>query len=117
VVEVTESVLLDDSDTTMRFLSQLNAIGVKLALDDFGTAFSSISYVRRFPFDHLKLDLSFTAELPEFNSIDVARRRDLAHGRFTHMRGIAEGIERIDQLEAFATSASNLARAISSRAP
>ena len=64
VVEVTESVLLDDSDTTMQFLSQLNDVGVKLALDDFGTAFSSISYVRRFPFDHLKLDISFTAELP-----------------------------------------------------
>jgi EAL domain-containing protein (putative c-di-GMP-specific phosphodiesterase class I) len=64
VVEVTESVLLDDSDTTMKFLSQLNDVGVRLALDDFGTAFSSISYVRRFPFDHLKLDISFTAELP-----------------------------------------------------
>jgi len=117
VVEVTESVLLDDSDTTMRFLSQLNAIGVKLALDDFGTAFSSISYVRRFPFDHLKLDLSFTAELP--NSIrSMLLVEEIWHMAVSlNMRGIAEGIERIDQLEAFATSASNLARAISSRAP
>ena len=100
VVEVTESVLLDDSDTTMRFLSQLNAIGVKLALDDFGTAFSSISYVRRFPFDHLKLDLSFTAELP--NSIrSMLLVEEIWHMAVSlNMRGIAEGIERIDQLEA-----------------
>jgi EAL domain-containing protein (putative c-di-GMP-specific phosphodiesterase class I) len=100
VVEVTESVLLDDSDTTMRFLSQLNDVGVKLALDDFGTAFSSISYVRRFPFDHLKLDLSFTAELP--NSIrSMLLVEEIWHmAESLNMVGIAEGIERPEQLEA-----------------
>jgi EAL domain-containing protein (putative c-di-GMP-specific phosphodiesterase class I) len=100
VVEITESVLLDDSDTTMKFLTRLNDIGVKLALDDFGTAFSSISYVRRFPFDHLKLDLSFTAELP--NSIrSMLLVEEIWHmAESLKMSGIAEGIERQDQLDA-----------------
>jgi EAL domain-containing protein (putative c-di-GMP-specific phosphodiesterase class I) len=100
VVEVTESVLLDDSDATLTFLSQLNNVGVKLALDDFGTAFSSISYVRRFPFDHLKLDISFTAELP--NSIrSMLLVEEIWHmADSLQMMGIAEGIERVEQLDA-----------------
>ena len=49
VVEITESVLLDDTEQTMDFLGRLKDLGVGLALDDFGTAFSSLSYVRRFP--------------------------------------------------------------------
>lgn len=64
VVEVTESVLVDDTEQTMNSLVQFKDLGVELSLDDFGTAFSSLSYVRRFPFDHLKLDILFTAELP-----------------------------------------------------
>jgi EAL domain-containing protein (putative c-di-GMP-specific phosphodiesterase class I) len=100
VVEITETVLLDDSDATMKFLTKLNEIGVRLALDDFGTAFSSISYVRRFPFDHLKLDLSFTAELP--NSIrSMLLVEEILHmAESLRMTGIAEGIERQDQLDA-----------------
>ncbi len=114
VVEITESVLLDDSDTTMKFLTQFNDIGVKLALDDFGTAFSSISYVRRFPFDHLKLDISFTAELP--NSIrSMLLVEEILHmAESLRMTGIAEGIERQDQLDACVKSDSTSARAISS---
>jgi EAL domain-containing protein (putative c-di-GMP-specific phosphodiesterase class I) len=100
VVEITESVLLDDSETTMTFLSKLNDMGVRLALDDFGTAFSSISYVRRFPFDYLKLDLSFTAELP--NSIrSMLLVEEIWHmAESLKMTGVAEGIERPEQLDA-----------------
>lgn len=100
VIEITESVLLDDTETTMNFLSKLNDIGVRLALDDFGTAFSSVSYIRRFPFDHLKLDISFTAE------ITSSVRSRLLVEEIWHMTdsmkmmGIAEGIERHDQLSA-----------------
>ena len=65
VLEVTESVPLEDNAQTMKFLGQLKHLGVGLALDDFGTAFSSLSYLRRFPFDRLKLDISFTSELPQ----------------------------------------------------
>ena len=98
-VEITESVLLDDSDATMGFLTRLKAIGVKLSLDDFGTAFSSISYVRRFPFDHLKLDQSFTAELP--SSIrSMLLVEEIGHmAASLNMTVIAEGIERSEQLD------------------
>jgi EAL domain-containing protein (putative c-di-GMP-specific phosphodiesterase class I) len=100
VVEVTESVLLDDSHGTSEFLVHLKDMGVGLALDDFGTAFSSISYLRRFPFDRLKLDMSFTAELPH------SKRSMLLSEEICHMAdsmamiGIAEGIERQEQLVA-----------------
>jgi EAL domain-containing protein (putative c-di-GMP-specific phosphodiesterase class I) len=100
VVEITESVLLDDTEATMTFLAKLNEIGVRLALDDFGTAFSSVSYIRRFPFDHLKLDISFTAE------ITSSVRSRLLVEEIWHMTdsmkmmGIAEGIEQAEQLSA-----------------
>ena len=100
VVEVTESVLLDDSAGTFEFLTRLKEIGVGLALDDFGTAFSSISYLRRFPFDCLKLDMSFTAELP--NSVrSMLLAEEICHmATSMEMVSVAEGIERQDQFEA-----------------
>jgi EAL domain-containing protein (putative c-di-GMP-specific phosphodiesterase class I) len=100
VVEVTESVLLDDSEETMSCLARLKVLGVGLALDDFGTAFSSLSYVRRFPFDHLKLDVSFTAELPhsERSMTLVTAIQNLVSS--VGMIGIAEGIERQEQADA-----------------
>ncbi|MGO9196986.1 MAG: EAL domain-containing protein [Acidimicrobiales bacterium] len=100
VVEVTESVLLDDTQQTTDFLVKMKELGVRLALDDFGTAFSSLSYVRRFPFDLLKIDISFTAELPH------SARAMLLVEAIHHlawsvgMIGIAEGIEREEQAAA-----------------
>jgi EAL domain-containing protein (putative c-di-GMP-specific phosphodiesterase class I) len=100
VIEITESVLLDDTEQTIVFLRQLKALGVGLALDDFGTAFSSLSYVRRFPFDHLKLDISFTSELPH-SSRSMQLCREICHlSRSMKMRSIAEGIELQEQAAA-----------------
>lgn len=65
VFELTETALLDDTPLIAENMRALKAVGVRLALDDFGTAFSSLSYLRRFPFDHVKIDTSFTAELPD----------------------------------------------------
>jgi len=100
VVEITESVLLDDTEQTMDFFSQLKGLGVGLALDDFGTAFSSLSYIRRFPFDHLKLDISFTSELP--HSIrSMLLVEEICHlATSMEMKSIAEGIERQEQADA-----------------
>ena len=97
VVEVTESVLLDDTEETMEFLNRLKQLGVGLALDDFGTAFSSLSYIRRFPFDHLKIDISFTAELPHSarSMLLVEAIHNMAWS--IGMTSIAEGIEREEQ--------------------
>jgi EAL domain-containing protein (putative c-di-GMP-specific phosphodiesterase class I) len=100
VVEVTESLLLDDTEKTMEFLMRLRDLGVGLALDDFGTAFSSLSYVRRFPFDHLKLDISFTAELPH-SVRTMLLVEEICHlATSMEMKTIAEGIERQEQAEA-----------------
>jgi EAL domain-containing protein (putative c-di-GMP-specific phosphodiesterase class I) len=100
VVEVTKSVLLDDTQQTMDFLTRLKGLGVGLALDDFGTAFSSLSYVRRFPFDHLKIDVSFTAQLPHSTRsmllVEAIHHLAMSIG----MIEVAEGIEREEQADA-----------------
>jgi EAL domain-containing protein (putative c-di-GMP-specific phosphodiesterase class I) len=100
VIEITESVLLDDAEQTIHFLGQLKDLGVGLALDDFGTAFSSLSYVRRFPFDRLKLDISFTSELPQ-STRSMLLVEEICHlATSMGMKSIAEGIERQEQADA-----------------
>jgi EAL domain-containing protein (putative c-di-GMP-specific phosphodiesterase class I) len=100
VIEITESVLLDDTEQTIHFLGQLKDLGVGLALDDFGTAFSSLSYVRRFPFDRLKLDTSFTSELPQ-STRSMLLVEEICHlATSMGTKSIAEGIERQEQADA-----------------
>jgi EAL domain-containing protein (putative c-di-GMP-specific phosphodiesterase class I) len=100
VIEITESVLLDDTEQTIHFLGQLKDLGVGLALDDFGTAFSSLSYVLRFPFDRLKLDISFTSELPQ-STRSMLLVEEICHlAASMGMKSIAEGIERQEQADA-----------------
>ena len=100
VIEITESVLLDDAELTIQFLGQLKELGVGLALDDFGTAFSALSYVRRFPFDRLKLDISFTSELPQ-STRSMLLVEEICHlATSMGMKSIGEGIERQEQADA-----------------
>jgi len=100
VLEITESVLMDDGEATLLQLNRLKGLGVRLALDDFGTGYSSLSYLRRFPFDHVKIDTSFTAELPE--SARGMRLAESIHqlAAALGMDGIAEGVEREEQARA-----------------
>jgi EAL domain-containing protein (putative c-di-GMP-specific phosphodiesterase class I) len=100
VVEITESVLMNDSQSTMDFLVSLHGIGVKLALDDFGTGFSSVSYIRRFPFDHLKIDMSFTAEITSSVRSKILVEEIWHMIDALSMTGIVEGIETEAQLAA-----------------
>jgi EAL domain-containing protein (putative c-di-GMP-specific phosphodiesterase class I) len=100
IFEITESVLLEDSDETIEFLAGLKKLGARLSLDDFGTAFSSLSYVRRFPFDQLKLDISFTSELPD-SPRSMLLVEEICHLATTmKMNLVAEGIERSEQYDA-----------------
>jgi diguanylate cyclase (GGDEF)-like protein/PAS domain S-box-containing protein len=92
-IEVTESTLIDVGSSTRGRLHELKDLGVSLALDDFGTGWSSLSYLRRFPFDVVKIDRSFVAGLGANHSDTqlVKAVIDLAHG--LNLGTIAEGIE------------------------
>jgi diguanylate cyclase (GGDEF)-like protein len=96
-LEVTENVLLQDSDRALVVLKDLKDIGVSIALDDFGTGYSSLGYLRRFPADVVKIDTSFVADLEDpVTSAITGAVVDLAHA--LGMSIVAEGVENEAQL-------------------
>ncbi len=97
-LEITESVLMDDADATMRALAQLEGLGVRLGVDDFGTGYSSLGYLKRLPVGMVKVDRSFVSGLgrePEDAAI-VAAVVSLAEALGLHV--VAEGVETSSQL-------------------
>lgn len=97
ILEITESIFIEDADRAMTVLADLKAMNVQLALDDFGTGYSSLSYLRQFPVDIIKIDHGLTAELgrdPAGSAI-VAAVIDLAH--VLGLKVTAEGVETQDQ--------------------
>jgi len=101
-LEITESVFIDDVEGALQRLHALRALGVRVALDDFGTGYSSLAYLRRFPFDTLKIDRAFVNEL--MNAIDTrAIVQMIAQLAVTlNMRTVAEGVESPAQLSVVA---------------
>jgi len=99
ILEITESVMMQDMDLSIQRLAELKELGVKLAVDDFGTGYSSLNYIRRFPVDILKVDKSFVdgVNLGGEESALTAAIIELAG--ILKLRPVAEGIERADQLE------------------
>jgi diguanylate cyclase (GGDEF)-like protein/PAS domain S-box-containing protein len=95
-LEITETVLMADTDLAVTRLRELKALGVRLALDDFGTGYSSLSYLSRFPVDILKMDRSFLCDgaTPEMSELASAV---LALGTTLNLRVVAEGIELPEQ--------------------
>ncbi len=99
-LEITESLLLQDHDTTLATLHQLRDLGVRIALDDFGTGFSSLNYLRAFPFDKLKIDQCFIEGLAEGNEESLAIVRAVARlGASLGIATTAEGVETQGQME------------------
>ncbi len=97
-LEITESVLMDDTSTVVHTLEQMRRLGVRLAIDDFGTGYSSLSYLKQYPFDTLKFDRSFVQDMTtskEGASI-VAAVINLGHS--INMSVLAEGVESQQQL-------------------
>ncbi|MBT9490052.1 MAG: EAL domain-containing protein [Rubrivivax sp.] len=92
-LEITESVLLQESAATGEALHRLRAAGVRIALDDFGTGYSALSYLRRFPFDTLKIDRSFVRELVTRGDARAIVRMIIGLARTLNMRTVAEGVE------------------------
>lgn len=97
-LEITESVLLQDSETTVSTLHQLRRLGVRIAMDDFGTGYSSLSYLRSFPFDKIKIDQSFVREMSQRTDCLAIVQSVANLGASLGMPTVAEGIETEDQL-------------------
>jgi diguanylate cyclase (GGDEF)-like protein/PAS domain S-box-containing protein len=102
-LEITESVLMQRSDTTLEKLRALKSLGVMLAIDDFGTGYSSLGYLQRFPIDILKIDRTFVDAVGLEDSDPVLVRAILALGRTLRIETIAEGIERSEQRDGLRT--------------
>jgi EAL domain-containing protein (putative c-di-GMP-specific phosphodiesterase class I) len=97
-LELTESLLMTNTDRTIAILENLKAAGVQISIDDFGTGYSSLAYLRRFPIDKLKIDISFTREMthnPDDAAIALAIIR---MGHSLNLTVIAEGVETAAQL-------------------
>ena len=92
-LEITETVLMRDQARTQEVLRQLHDLGVLITLDDFGTCFATLNYLRRFPFKKIKIDRSFVRDIPEHHDCVaiVKSVADLAHE--LNMRSVAEGVE------------------------
>jgi len=92
-LEITESVLMSDTEFTLQRLHQIKTIGVRIALDDFGTGFSSLSYLRSFPFDKIKIDKSFVSDLESRADNRAIAVATLNLARSLGMSCTAEGVE------------------------
>ncbi len=99
ILEITESAMMADPAHAMDMLLRLDAMGVHLAVDDFGTGFSSLSYLKRFPVSELKIDKSFVMDMmdDENDAVIVRSTIDLAHN--LGLRVVAEGVESKDILD------------------
>jgi diguanylate cyclase (GGDEF)-like protein/PAS domain S-box-containing protein len=96
-LEMTESVVMNDTEENLALLMRLKEIGVKLAIDDFGTGYSSLSYLRRFPVDTLKIDRSFVERLGQQSDDATLARTIVQLGQSLGMSTVAEGIEHSEQ--------------------
>jgi diguanylate cyclase (GGDEF)-like protein len=99
-LEVTESLLLSDTEATLETLHRLRALGVRISMDDFGTGYSSLSYLRSFPFDKIKIDRSFISGLDEGPGGEAIIRAVVGLGQSLGMSTTAEGVETEAQLKA-----------------
>lgn len=96
-IEIVESVLMDETQHTIRTLHALRELGVKIALDDFGTGYSSLSYLRAFPFDKIKIDQRFVRDIDTSVENRAIVRAVISLARDLGMRVTAEGVENDQQ--------------------
>lgn len=93
VLELTESILLDNRGSALQTVERLHAMGVRLSMDDFGTGYSSLSYLRRLPVIELKLDQSFVADLEHAPTARALSAAILGIGNSLGLTVVAEGVE------------------------
>jgi EAL domain-containing protein (putative c-di-GMP-specific phosphodiesterase class I) len=98
-LEITESVLMIDTAATLNRLFQLKSLGVRLAVDDFGTGYSSFAYLRRFPFDILKIDKSFVDGVATEPTAGALVDAMIRIGKTLRLETVAEGVEQVEQAD------------------
>jgi predicted signal transduction protein with EAL and GGDEF domain len=102
-LEITESVLLQESESTFATLHQLRNFGIKISMDDFGTGYSSLGYLRKFPFDKIKIDRSFIHDMANKDDSLAIIRAVVAIGASLGINTTAEGVETPEQFERLRT--------------
>lgn len=98
-LELTESILMHDVESSTTVLEELRSMGVQIAIDDFGTGYSSLSYLKRFPIDTLKIDQSFLRDIATDSDDATIVSAMIGMGKNLKQRVIAEGVETHQQLE------------------
>ncbi|MEQ8982069.1 MAG: EAL domain-containing protein, partial [Deltaproteobacteria bacterium] len=98
-LEITESILIEQSARSHRMLEALQRLGVRLAMDDFGTGYSSLAYLVNYPIDILKIDKSFVEQLLTSNRHRAIVSAIVGLGRSLDLEIVAEGVETVEQLE------------------
>jgi diguanylate cyclase (GGDEF)-like protein/PAS domain S-box-containing protein len=99
ILEITETLLMKDRDAASVTLEQLRKMGVRFSIDDFGTGFSSLSYLQDFPFDKIKIDRSFVSAVANVKRSATLRRSIIQLGYNLGMTSVAEGVETEQQLD------------------
>lgn len=98
-LELTESVLMEDTRLSAHLLAQIKELGINISIDDFGTGYSSLSYLRRFALNTLKIDTSFISDLTTGAGDVAIVNAMISLGHQLGMKVVAEGVEQVSQLE------------------
>ena len=104
VLEITESVLVQDAESVIARMLELKALGVAFAVDDFGTGYSSLSYLKRFPIDILKVDKSFVDDVGDSDQGAALAEAIVQLGKSLNLDTVAEGIEKSRQVDGLRAS-------------
>ena len=106
-LEITETVMLNDTEATLETLRQLKELGIAISMDDFGTGYSSLGYLRKFPFSKIKIDQSFIRSLSSGQESLAIVKAITGLGESLGMVTTAEGVETLDQLNALSAEGCN----------